>query len=128
MGTGNSNHGNSGGSGGGGSNDPKDMKTSEAGIDFILYWEGPWRDQPYEDMGGNYTIGYGHLLLNDKCTGALRKYYRDNPLSQSGALDFLIDDIANAEEDIRGSITVKLTQGKFDALVSYVFNSGGESN
>jgi GH24 family phage-related lysozyme (muramidase) len=97
-------------------------------VDFILYFEGPWYDQPYNDMGGNCTIGFGHLLLNDKCTGALRKYYREYPLSYSGALNFLAADIANAEADIRDSITIKLSQEQFDALVSYVFNSGGESN
>jgi GH24 family phage-related lysozyme (muramidase) len=79
-------------------------------------------------MGGNCTIGFGHLLLNDKCTGALRKYYREYPLSYSGALNFLAADIANAEAAIRDSITIKLSQEQVDALVSYVFNSGGESN
>jgi RHS repeat-associated protein len=106
----------------------KDLKASEKGVDFILYFEGPWYDHPYNDMGGNCTIGFGHLLLNDKCTGALRKYYREYPLSYSGALNFLSADLANAEADVRDSITVKLGQEQFDALVSYVFNSGGESN
>jgi lysozyme len=107
----------------------KDLKTSEKGVDLILHFEGPWYEQPYNDMGGNCTIGFGHLLLNDKCTGALRKYYREYPLSYSGALNFLSADIADAEADVRdSSITVKLSQEQFDALVSYVFNSGGESN
>jgi len=110
------------------SSDPQDMQTSDEAVDFIIYWEGPYNEQPYEDLGGYCTIGYGHVLLHDECTGAIKKYYRDNPLSPSGAEDFLQADLANSEKYVRDSITVELTQAQFDALVSYVFNSGGEPN
>lgn len=58
------------------------MKTSDKGVDFIVYWEGPYYEQPYEDMGGFCTIGYGHRLLNPNgngCSGAVKKFYRANP-------------------------------------------------
>ena len=116
-----------------GGNDPQDMQTSESGVDFIIYWEnaGGYPDQyPYEDMGGTCTIGYGHVLPNgrDGCSGAVKKYYRDHPLSLKGAQDFLEQDLDNAEIVIKRTITADLTQAQFNALVSYIFNSGGESN
>jgi GH24 family phage-related lysozyme (muramidase) len=58
----------------------------------------------------------------------VKKFYRENPLSLVGAEEFLENDIAKAEYLIKSTITVDLTQAQFDALVSYIFNSGGEPN
>ncbi len=113
----------------GGGSDPQNMETSKEGENFIKYWEnagGPPNQYPYEDMGGTCTIGWGHVLPNgrDGCSGGVKKFYRDNPLSPKGAEDFLEQDIDNAEIVIKETITADLTQAQFDALVSYVFNVG----
>jgi GH24 family phage-related lysozyme (muramidase) len=34
---------------------------SDRGAEFIGRFEG-WRDQPYNDVANNATIGYGHLI------------------------------------------------------------------
>jgi len=106
------------------------MKTSEEGLSFIIYWEGEPASIPYNDLGGNCTIGYGHVLDSEECSGAIKKHYNPKfggkPLSLSGAQDFLAQDIYFAEIVIKKTVTADLTQAQFDALVSYVYNSGGE--
>jgi GH24 family phage-related lysozyme (muramidase) len=116
----------------------KDMKTSEDGKDFIKWWEmgkEPPRAYPYPDMGGNCTIGYGHLLPNENegCSGWPNKMYRDpklypNGLSVTDAQKLFDHDILKFETLINGTIKVVLTQAQFDALVSYTFNTGDQTN
>ncbi len=71
--------GNSSGNGNGNSGNNNDMKTSDMGEDFIKYWEDSVYPHlyPYSDMGGNCTIGWGHLLPNDGngCSGWPNKTY-----------------------------------------------------
>jgi RHS repeat-associated protein len=128
---------NDGGGGSGsddGSSDPQDMETSEQGENFIIYWEnaGGYPDQyPYEDAGGTCTIGYGHVLYNpgEGCSGWPNKTWNaENPLSLEEAENFLVLDLDNAENIIKDTITVDITQAQFDALVSYTFNSSDQSN
>ncbi len=136
----------SGGSTGGGSNDGggddggsnEDMETSEQGENFIKWWEmgtEPPRQYPYPDMGGTCTIGYGHVLPNENegCSGWPNKTYRNptlypNGLTPTGAQMLFDKDIAVFEYLINSTITVDLTQAQFDALVSYTFNSGDQTN
>ncbi len=133
---------NDGGGGSGsddGGGDPQDMETSEQGEDFIKWWENgplPPFQYPYPDMGGNCTIGYGRVLDNGEkegCSGwPNQTWYYDkedpHPLSIEGAEQFLEVDIGYAENVIKDTITADLTQAQFDALVSYIYNSGGEPN
>ena len=93
------------------------MKTSQAGIDFIKSHEG-LRLTTYLDQAGLPTIGYGHLikptesnLLNTTIT-----------VEQAEAL--LKNDLIPAETVVNSQIFVPLTQQKYDALVSLVFNIG----
>ncbi len=122
------NNNNNGGGEGGGASNPQDMQTSQQGVNFIIYWEvgqgGQPAQRPYNDLGGNCTIGYGHVLLYDKCTGDIKKPYKDNPLSTQGAQDLLKSDLVIYENVVKKTITTDLTQAQFDALVSYVFNAG----
>ncbi len=114
--------------------DPQDMETSEQGEDFIKWWEmgkEPPRAYPYPDMGGTCTIGYGHAFYNPEgegCSAEVKKWYAVHPLSPTGAEDLLEGDIAQFEALINNTITVDLTQAQFDALVSYTFNSGDQTN
>lgn len=61
-----------------------------------------------------WTIGYGHtnnVKENDTCT-------------QGQANAWLIADVAYAERVVKNAVNVPLSQGKYDALVSFVFNVG----
>lgn len=89
------------------------MQTSNNGINLIKRFEG-LRLEAYRDSVGIPTIGYGHthgVKMGDVITGA-----------QADA--FLREDLKVAELTINANAKVKLTQGQFDALASFVFNLG----
>lgn len=89
------------------------MQTSNNGINLIKRFEG-LRLEAYRDSVGIPTIGYGHthgVKMGDVITGA-----------QADA--FLREDLQVAELTINTNVKVKLTQGQFDALASFVFNLG----
>ncbi|HEX2994517.1 MAG TPA: LamG-like jellyroll fold domain-containing protein [Anaerolineales bacterium] len=114
--------------------DPDDLKTSYKAKEQIKVWEGGFYDTPYNDgpdgKSGNCTIGYGTVLSFDVCSGDIKKQYNPKfggkPLDQTVGEGWFEDDIAAAEQVVRDTVHVKLTQSQFDALVSYVYNSGGE--
>lgn len=72
----------------------------------------------YLDTGGVWTIGYGH-------TGADVREGLTIPLSEAERL--LTRDLRVAENYVNGLVKVKLTQNQFDALVSFVYNVGGDA-
>jgi lysozyme len=72
----------------------------------------------YKDGGGVWTIGYGH-------TGADVREGLTIPLSEAERL--LTRDLKTAEGHVNGAVQVKLTQNQFDAIVSFVYNVGGEA-
>ncbi|WP_367396290.1 lysozyme [Pantoea sp. Ep11b] len=89
------------------------MKVSNNGINLIKRFEG-LELKAYRDSVGILTIGYGHthaVKAGDVITG-----------EQADA--FLREDLQVAELTINSSVKVKLTQGQFDALASFVFNLG----
>lgn len=90
------------------------MKISPAGVDFIKRHEG-YRSKVYRDIAGNRTIGWGHMLLpNETFT----------EVTQPQAESLLYYDLRQAEAVVKRWVAVPLTQGLFDALVSFVFNVG----
>jgi lysozyme len=72
----------------------------------------------YKDGGGVWTIGYGH-------TGSDVREGLTIPLSEAERL--LTRDLRTAEGYVNRLVQVKLTQNQFDALVSFVYNLGGEA-
>lgn len=89
------------------------MITSSRGIELIKKYEG-LRLAAYQDSVGVWTIGYGHTLgvsAGDTCTDAQ-------------ATAWLVSDVQFAERIVESSVGSSLTQGQFDALVSFVFNVG----
>ena len=92
------------------------MQTSERGLEFIAKHEG-LELHAYPDPGSGadpYTIGYGHtrgVKPGDTCT-------------PEQAMEWLREDVAEAERAIERLVTVDLNQDQFDALVSFVFNLG----
>lgn len=89
-------------------------RTSEAGLQLIRNFEG-LRLSAYLDPGGVWTIGYGH-------TGA--DVHAGLTITRERAEELLRADVAGAEACVAGAVVVPLTQGQFDALVSFVFNLG----
>ncbi|MNS33466.1 Lysozyme RrrD [compost metagenome] len=72
----------------------------------------------YKDGGGVWTIGYGH-------TGSDVREGLTIPLSEAERL--LTRDLRVAEGYVNKLVQVKLTQNQFDALVSFVYNVGGDA-
>lgn len=89
------------------------MNISDAGLDLIRSHEG-LRLVAYPDVAGIPTIGYGHtrgVELGQRCT-------------EEEANAWLREDVKSAESCVNNSVTVPLTQGEFDACVSFVYNIG----
>jgi lysozyme len=89
------------------------MKTSQKCIDLIKKFEG-CALKAYKCPAKVWTIGYGH-------TNNVRP---DDVISKSEAEELLRIDLAKFEAGVNAAVKVKLTQGQFDALVSFAYNLG----
>ena len=93
---------------------------SNDGIDLVKTFEGLHKVQPdgtisaYLCPAGKWTIGYG------SCKG-VRSGMK---ITKEEAELRLREDLRTAEADVKRYVTVPLTQGQYDALVSFVFNLG----
>lgn len=94
------------------------MQISKDGLDVICRYEG-FSPIIYICPAGYPTIGYGHLV-----TEANKEKFLDG-IDEDEGLELLRADVATAERAVRRWIKVPLTQGQFDALVSFTFNLGG---
>ena len=92
--------------------------TSHEGVAFVASEEG-FVDHPYTDFAGVWTIGYGHAIRSGESFPA--------HITEDDARDLLRRDLAIAEEAVSRLVVVSLTQGQFDALVSFTFNLGTEA-
>lgn len=90
------------------------MKTSETGIDLIKHYEG-LQLQPYICPAGKATLGYGHTGP-DVVFGIT--------ITEADADKLLREDLHFAERGVETYARVPLTQGQFDALVSFTYNLG----
>ena len=88
---------------------------SQQGLDLIKKFEC-FYPNTYICPAGYPTIGYGHLIKKGETF--------DRPISEEEAELLLRQDIQIAERAVLRLITVPLTQGQFDALVSFTFNLG----
>ncbi len=102
-------------------NEPKDVHELEASqeiIRFIGRFEG-FRTNMYKVRGaGRWTIGYGHEFDDEE----IPRY--EAGITRVQAQELLHQDVQEAIRKIRRHVTVPLTQHQFDALVSYVCNTG----
>lgn len=92
------------------------MILSEDGLKLIESFEG-FRPQVYSDLAGHPSIGYGHKLLPGESY--------PSGITQDEAQALLARDIQWAEKIVNSLVKVPLSQGQFDALVSFTFNNGG---
>ena len=95
------------------------MKTSQQGLDLIKRYEGV-RRKPYRCPAGLWTVGVGHLIGD-----GLSLPDSWNRTLEAAEIDALLaKDVARFEQGVARYISAKLTQGQFDALVSFSFNLG----
>jgi lysozyme len=88
---------------------------TEDGLRLIRRFEG-FSATPYVCPAGYLTVGYGHLVKNPD---AFRQ-----PITEDEATEILAIDVGTAERAVLRLISVPLTDGQFDALVSFAFNLG----
>lgn len=93
--------------------DRKVMQISKAGLDLIKKFEGLYL-KAYRCPAGVPTIGYGHTA----------GVAMGQTITQQQADDYLRRDVRQFERAVARLVTVPLTQGQFDALVSFAFNLG----
>lgn len=94
------------------------MRTSQQGIDFIKSHEG-FRATMYLDAVGKPTIGYGTLIDTPA-----EQWLRTATITEKQAEELLRNDLVAFEQAVANTITVRLAQNQFDALVSFVYNLG----
>lgn len=94
--------------------EPGTQHCNAAGIDIIKRREVFYAN-PYQDYGGTWTQGYGHT----KGIGP-----DSPPCTMEEALEWLREDVKDAQEAINRLVRYELTDNEFSALVSFVFNIG----
>lgn len=92
-------------------------RVTEAGLDLIRRFEG-FSPTIYICPAGYPTIGYGHVVL------AHEQDQFATGITQAEATELLRKDVRIAERAVLRLISVPLTDGQFDALVSFTFNLG----
>lgn len=91
---------------------------TQEGLDLIKRFEG-FSSTIYICPAGYPTIGYGHVVRNDQ-----KDRFSDG-IDQEQGEELLRRDAQVAERAVLRLIAVPLTDGQFDALVSFTFNLGG---
>lgn len=94
------------------------MKISDDGMALIKRFEG-LRLQAYQDSVGVWTIGYGWTQ-----PVAGRKVGAGMAIDAATAERLLICGVAQFEQGVERLVTAPITQGQFDALVSFAYNLG----
>ena len=95
------------------------MKTSKAGLDLIKRFEG-FKAAPYLCPAKKPTIGYGSCSYADGKPVTLK----DDPITEAEADELLSGTLWQYERAVTKAAKVPLSQGMFDALVSFAYNVG----
>ena len=97
---------------------PKDHKPDEVGIAHFKTWEG-YRTKAYKDSAGLWTTGIGHLIRRPKEDHLIRKI-----LTNAEVMDLFYADIKKAHNVVVSKISVPISQGLYNALLSLAYNTG----
>jgi len=97
------------------------MQTSDNGIALIKQFED-CKLTAYQDSVGVWTIGYGWTQPVDGKT-----IRAGMTIKQETAERLLKTGLVSYESDVSRLVKVRLTQGQFDALVSFTYNLGARS-
>lgn len=89
--------------------------------DLVPPVKGKYREWNGGAVRGTLTIGYGHT---DAAKHPL-KIKQGLRITEEEACEILDVDLDDCEEDVRKALKVPVSQGQFDALVSFAFNCGG---
>ena len=109
---------------------------SDKGLDFLHGQEGI-RTKAYPDTD-KYAIGYGHnikvgdIINGDTINGRVTQKDIDMlnrtkgqlNISKEEARRLFREDSASFKEDVCAEVTTDITQGQFDALMSFTYNGG----
>lgn len=106
------------------------MRVSKQCIEMIKHHEGV-RTRPYRCPALLWTVGVGHVIdpnhikvkFEDRKNIALPDEW-NRVLSMAEVDRILAEDLANFERGVLRLCPTGLTQGRFDALVSFSFNVG----
>ena len=106
------------------------MQVSDKAIAVIKHHEGV-RNRPYQCPASLWTIGVGHVMwpeqaklkLEDRNSFPVRQEEM-RVYTQEEVDGILRADLARFEQGVRKLVTVPLTQGNFDCLISFSFNVG----
>lgn len=93
---------------------------TQNGIDIIKLFED-FSSTIYICAADYPTIGYGHVIKSDE------QGHFSSGITIEQAETLLRQDLATAERAVLRLINVPLTDGQFDALVSFTFNLGAGS-
>jgi lysozyme len=106
------------------------MNISDKAIEMIKHHEGV-RQKPYRCPAKLWTVGVGHVLYPEQ--GKMKIEERDgfalkNADSRTFSMEevnaILKSDLARFERGVVQFCPVPLTQGQYDALISFSFNVG----
>ena len=89
---------------------------SAAGLVALASWEA-FRSEPYRDIGGVWTDGFGNT----------NNVQPSKSVSVPQALNQLLINVRSAESAVNTCITKPMTQGEFDAFVKFTFNVGNRA-
>lgn len=106
------------------------MKVSNKALEVIRHHEGV-RTKPYQCPALLWTIGVGHVIDPNHARVPLAERKAlpipdgwNRTITMGEVDDILKRDLANFERGVERYCPVPLTQGQFDALVSFSFNVG----
>ncbi|EOC1259856.1 lysozyme [Cronobacter sakazakii] len=97
------------------------MQISDKGISLIKQFEG-LRLTAYQDSVGVWTIGYGWTQPVDG-----KPIRLGMTIKEETAERLLRTGLVGYESDVSKLVKVTLTQGQFDALVSFAYNLGARA-
>lgn len=87
-------------------------------IDMLKFYEG-FRSCPYWDANGKkWTVGYGHTRTAED----LRR--KNVCITEPQAVNLKMLDLTEFEDCVKETIRIPLTQGQFNAQVSFSYNMG----
>lgn len=103
-------------------------RVTQRGLEAIIRHEGIVLT-PYRDVANLLTIGVGHLLTRSELSSGkivigLEAVKWKDGITREQAMKLLMKDLEPAERVVEQDDGRSLTDGQFDALVSFVFNVG----
>jgi len=97
------------------------MKTSHKGISLIQEFEG-CQLKAYKCPAGIWTIGYGNTFYENN-----QAVKQGDIITKDRAISLMANLLPKFEFVVAKKINIVLNQNQFDALVSYVWNTGGSN-